>query len=82
MVELVLSDDERDTLERWARRHTSSQALALRCRIVLACSEGRSNTLNLYVHLWPGDEDRIRHAVDQAVALASEDRLRTDEAGT
>jgi hypothetical protein len=33
-----------------------------------------------YVHLWPGDEDRIRQAVDQAVALASEDRLRTDEA--
>jgi hypothetical protein len=28
----------------------------------------------------PGDEDRIRQAVDQAVALASEDGLRTDEA--
>jgi integrase len=41
-----------------------------------------ATTLNLYVHLWPGDEDRIRHAVDQAVALASEDRLRTDEAAT
>jgi integrase len=39
-----------------------------------------ATTLNLYVHLWPGDEDRIRQAVDQAVALASEDRLRTDEA--
>jgi hypothetical protein len=36
----------------------------------------------LYVHLWPGDEDRIRQAVDQAVTLASEDRLRTDEAAT
>jgi hypothetical protein len=44
MAELVLSDDERDTLERWARRHTSSRALALRCRIVLACCEGRSNS--------------------------------------
>jgi transposase len=44
MAELELSDDERDTLERWARRHTSSQALALRCRIVLACCEGRSNS--------------------------------------
>jgi transposase len=43
MAALMLSDDERDTLERWARRHTSSQALALRCRIVLACCEGRSN---------------------------------------
>jgi transposase len=43
MAALMLSDDERDTLERWARRHTSSQALVLRCRIVLACCEGRSN---------------------------------------
>ena len=39
-----------------------------------------ATTLNLYVNLSPGDEDRIRQAVDQAVALASEDRLRTDEA--
>jgi len=44
LVELVLSADERETLERWARRRTSSQALALRCRIVLACAEGESNT--------------------------------------
>jgi len=43
MAELVLSEDERETLERWARRHKSAQALALRCRIVLACAEGRSN---------------------------------------
>ena len=41
---LVLSDEERETLERWARRHTSAQALALRCRIVLACAEGGANT--------------------------------------
>jgi hypothetical protein len=34
-AELMLSDDERDTLERWARRPKSAQALALRCRIVL-----------------------------------------------
>lgn len=31
-------------LQRWARRAKSSQALALRCRIVLACAEGASNT--------------------------------------
>ena len=43
-AELVLTDDERETLERWARRHTSAQALALRCRIVLACAEGGTNT--------------------------------------
>ena len=35
---LILDTDERDTLERWTRRATSAQALALRCRIVLACA--------------------------------------------
>src|SRR3954447_7277611 len=39
-VPIVLSGDERRTLQRWARRHSSSQALALRCRIVLACAQG------------------------------------------
>lgn len=43
-VQISLSGDERTTLQRWARRHSSSQALALRCRIVLACAEGRTNT--------------------------------------
>ena len=42
--EVVLTDEERATLEGWARRHRSSQALAERCRIVLACAEGRSNS--------------------------------------
>jgi len=37
---LVLSGEERATLERWARRPTTAQALALRCRIVLACAQG------------------------------------------
>src|SRR5271154_1370682 len=41
---LVLSDDEREQLDRWARRPKSSQALAFRCRIVLACAEGENNT--------------------------------------
>jgi transposase len=40
---VVLSDDERETLERWARRPKSAQALALRCRVVLACAEGCRN---------------------------------------
>ena len=39
-VEIDLSADERATLERWARRHSSSQALALRSKIVLACAAG------------------------------------------
>jgi transposase len=41
--ELVLTEEERQTLERWARRRMSAQALALRCRIVLGCSEGKTN---------------------------------------
>jgi transposase len=43
LPELALTGDERTTLERWARRAKSSQVLALRCRIVLACAEGASN---------------------------------------
>jgi transposase/transposase-like protein len=39
-VEIKLSGNERTTLERWSRRHSSAQALALRCRIVLACAAG------------------------------------------
>jgi transposase len=37
---LVLADAEREQLSRWARRAKTSQALALRARIVLACAEG------------------------------------------
>jgi transposase len=40
---LVLSDDDRETLERWARRPNIAQALALPCRVVLACAEGATN---------------------------------------
>src|SRR5919204_6793597 len=43
LPELALTDQERITLQRWARRRNSGQALALRCRIVLACAEGASN---------------------------------------
>jgi transposase len=40
---LVLTEEERQTLERWARRRTSAQAVALRARIVLACAQGATN---------------------------------------
>jgi transposase len=40
---LVLTDDERVSLERFARRRKTSQALALRARIVLWCSRGETN---------------------------------------
>ena len=39
-VEITLSAEERATLQRWARRHTSSQVLALRSKIVLASAAG------------------------------------------
>jgi len=42
--ELVLTAEERETLQRWASRPKTAQALALRARIVLACAEGKSNT--------------------------------------
>jgi len=43
MVALNLSDEERTTLQRYIRRRTSSQQLALRSRIVLECARGSEN---------------------------------------
>ena len=43
--ELKLTAEERDTLQRWANRPKTAQALALRARIVLACAKGESNTV-------------------------------------
>ncbi|MBX9583873.1 MAG: IS630 family transposase, partial [Gemmataceae bacterium] len=40
---LVLSDDERQSLTKWAARPKSTQCLALRARIVLACADEPSN---------------------------------------
>jgi transposase len=42
---LKLTAEERETLERWARRPKSAQALAQRARVVLACSQGKTNTV-------------------------------------
>jgi len=41
---VILNSEERETLERWRRRHSTSQALALRARIVLGSAEGATNT--------------------------------------
>ena len=43
-VVVDLSEVERETLERWARRPSSSQALALRSRIVLGAAAGETNS--------------------------------------
>ncbi len=42
---LTLTKEERETLERWARRPKSAQALAQRARVLLVCAEGLSNTV-------------------------------------
>jgi hypothetical protein len=41
---LELSLDERAELERLTRRSKTSQSIALRARIVLACAESMSNS--------------------------------------
>jgi transposase len=43
LTELVLSEEEAETLKQWARRPKTAQALALRSRIVLRCARGGSN---------------------------------------
>jgi transposase len=41
--ELKLTAQETQQLLEWTRRHKTSQALALRARIILACAEGQNN---------------------------------------
>ncbi len=41
---LALTEEESSTLQNWARRPKSAQALALRAKIILACAEGKTNT--------------------------------------
>jgi len=41
---LILTETERETLQNWARRPKSAQALALRARMILRCAEGMTNT--------------------------------------
>jgi transposase len=40
---LTITDDERETLERWVRRPTTAQALATRARVILECATGKNN---------------------------------------
>jgi len=41
---LTLTAEEHATLQGWAQRPKTAQALALRARVILACAEGKSNT--------------------------------------
>jgi transposase len=73
----VLTDAERDQLTRWARRAKSSQALALRSKIVLACAEGlasREVAARLGVHEDTAGKWRRRFLARRLDGLADEDR--------
>jgi transposase len=73
----VLSEDERDMLERWARRPSSAQALAMRCRVVLACAEGGSDgevAARLGVHRMTVGKWRNRFVADRLDGLHDEPR--------
>jgi transposase len=74
---LVLTEEERQTLERWARRRTSAQALALRARIVLACAEGATNqAVAERLGIWPQTVGkwRARFVTDRLEGLSDEPR--------
>ena len=40
---IILTDEERRTLEQLVRRHTAPQQLVVRCRIILAAADGLNN---------------------------------------
>ena len=40
---VVLTEEEQETLERWARRPKTAQALAQRARMILASAEGMTD---------------------------------------
>src|SRR6266536_113347 len=76
-VPLVLTDEERETLVRWSRRAKSSQALALRCRIVLACAQGTTNkAVAAELGVWPQTvtKGRARFSTGRLAGLVDEPR--------
>jgi transposase len=74
---LVLTDEERQTLERWSRRSKTAQALALRCKIVLACAAGATNkAVAERLGIWPQTVTkwRGRFVRDRLEGLSDEPR--------
>ncbi len=76
-AEVILTAQERAQLERWSRRAKSSQALALRCKIVLGCADGMSNkdiAVELRVHPTTVTKWRTRFIAHRLDGLIDEDR--------
>jgi transposase len=74
---LTVTDQERATLQRWARRAKSSQALALRARIVLACAGNTDNkhvAAELGVHQATVGKWRSRFIQHRLGGLCDEDQ--------
>lgn len=74
---LILADDERQKLQSWARRPKSTQRLATRARIVLACAEGHDNATvaqRLHVNRATVGKWRQRFLTDRLEGLADEPR--------
>ena len=76
-VAIILSAEERSTLTRWAQRHSSAQALALRSKIVLACADGDLHgviAMKLGCHPTTVGKWRHRFAVDRLDGLVDAPR--------
>ena len=74
---ITLTDNERETLQRWARRPSSAQVLALRSRIVLASAEGRTDqdvAAELKVHPVTVSKWRRRFAGERLEGLSDAPR--------
>jgi transposase len=76
-AEVTVTEQERATLQRWARRAKSAQVLAMRSKIVLACAQGGSDVevaARLRVHVSTVGKWRRRFLTLRLEGLMDEDR--------